>query len=142
MFQKILVPIDGSNESFEAAKRAYQFIKAGAKEVDFLLVIKHPFMEYLGLGPNKPQQDILEENITKLKQNIHNQLTVTLGTDVFNLTVEYGNIIEKIINVAKDGNYDLIVLGPRGLNRIERIVLGSVSKGVAGLAHCSVLIVR
>jgi len=56
--------------------------------------------------------------------------------------VELGHPAKTIIDFAKKGNYDLIVMGRRGLNPVRRFVLGSVSDKVARHAQCSVLIVR
>ncbi|GLC88388.1 universal stress protein [Lysinibacillus piscis] len=39
-------------------------------------------------------------------------------------------------------NVDLIVCGATGLNRVEAVVLGSVSSGIMRLATCDVLLVR
>ena len=43
---------------------------------------------------------------------------------------------------AEDLMADCIFVGARGMGRLERILLGSVSLGVAARAHCSVEVVR
>ncbi|MGC8584435.1 MAG: universal stress protein [Thermoproteus sp.] len=53
-----------------------------------------------------------------------------------------GDPAEEIIKFAKDVRADLIVIGSRGLSRLKRILLGSVSARVATEAATSVLIVR
>jgi nucleotide-binding universal stress UspA family protein len=45
-----------------------------------------------------------------------------------------------IVEAAKDA--DLIVVGSRGLNPVQRILLGSVSSKVVHRAACDVLVVR
>jgi nucleotide-binding universal stress UspA family protein len=45
-----------------------------------------------------------------------------------------------ILNSAKDA--DLVVVGSRGLNPIQRLLLGSVSSKVVHRAECDVLVVR
>ena len=47
-----------------------------------------------------------------------------------------------ILKEAEDWNVDAIFVGARGLSRIERFLLGSVSSAVASRAHCSVEVVR
>jgi nucleotide-binding universal stress UspA family protein len=47
-----------------------------------------------------------------------------------------------IVEAADAEHADLLVVGTRGRNRIERAVLGSVSDHVIRNAHCPVLIVR
>ncbi len=47
-----------------------------------------------------------------------------------------------IVEAAEAEHVDLVVVGTRGRNRVERAVLGSVSDHVVRHAHCPVLIVR
>jgi nucleotide-binding universal stress UspA family protein len=44
--------------------------------------------------------------------------------------------------IAKQENFDLIVLGSRGLGSRVSILLGSVSKNVVADAYCNVLVVK
>nr|WP_312860533.1 universal stress protein [Mesorhizobium sediminum] len=46
------------------------------------------------------------------------------------------------MNVARDENFDLIVLGSRGLGDVEGFLLGSVSHKVTSLASCPCLTVK
>ena len=56
--------------------------------------------------------------------------------------LEEGRPSDKIVETAKEGNFDLIVMGHRGLGRVKEFFLGSVSDRVADEAHCPVLIVK
>jgi nucleotide-binding universal stress UspA family protein len=47
-----------------------------------------------------------------------------------------------ILETAGREGADLVVVGSRGLSRVTRVLLGSVSEHVATHAHCSVLVVR
>ena len=58
------------------------------------------------------------------------------------IQLEFGNPAETIIEIAEKGNYDLIVVGSRGLSSVKRFFLGSVSDDISHHAKCSVLIVR
>lgn len=49
---------------------------------------------------------------------------------------------DEIVKTAKEGEFDLIVMGHRGLGRVKEFFLGSVSDRVADEAHCPVLIVK
>jgi nucleotide-binding universal stress UspA family protein len=53
-----------------------------------------------------------------------------------------GSPHEEILRVGREVHADLIVVGRRGLGRVERVLLGSISERVAGFADCPVLIVR
>jgi nucleotide-binding universal stress UspA family protein len=56
--------------------------------------------------------------------------------------LEYGKPAEIIIKLANKENYDLIILGSRGLSSVKRYLLGSVSEDVTWHAKRSVLIIR
>lgn len=53
-----------------------------------------------------------------------------------------GRAADKIVETANEGNFDLIVIGSRGLGGIKEFFLGSVSDRVADEAECPVLIVK
>ena len=58
------------------------------------------------------------------------------------LVVREGEPAEEIIALAKEGGFDLVVVGNRGNSRITSLVVGSTASKVARYAHCSVLIYR
>jgi nucleotide-binding universal stress UspA family protein len=64
-----------------------------------------------------------------------------LGRDAEVVAVS-GAPADVLVEEAEKRGADLIVVGRRGLNGAERLVMGSVSSKVARLARCSVLIAR
>ena len=57
------------------------------------------------------------------------------------VTVTTGHPAAEIVRQAEVGGSDLIVIGARGLGRMKRLLLGSVSEAVLRHAACSVLVV-
>ena len=57
-------------------------------------------------------------------------------------TIREGDARQVILASAGEWHADLIVLGSHGRTGFDRLILGSVSDGVAGHAPCSVEIVR
>ena len=53
-----------------------------------------------------------------------------------------GEIYEKILDIAKDENFDLIVMGNRGFSKIKRFFVGSVTQKVISEAPCPVLVIH
>ena len=47
-----------------------------------------------------------------------------------------------LLDEAEHWGADCLFVGARGLSRVERFLLGSVSAAVAARAHCSVEVVR
>jgi nucleotide-binding universal stress UspA family protein len=46
------------------------------------------------------------------------------------------------VQEAKSGDYDLIVMGSRGLTDVQGLIMGSDAHRVLSAAHCPVLITR
>ena len=53
-----------------------------------------------------------------------------------------GEPAEQLIETAAEIGADLVVVGRRSRNALQRLVLGSVSANVVRGAHCDVLVVR
>ena len=80
-------------------------------------------------------------------QRMQELLGRQLGSDSplcarIDLHVGLGDPAEEIVQLAIDHEADLIVVGTREKNRLERLVLGSVSSRVFRSAPCSVLVAR
>ena len=56
--------------------------------------------------------------------------------------LHYGVPAEVICDLATELSADLVVVGSRGLGRLDRLLLGSVSTSVVQRAPCPVLVVR
>lgn len=53
-----------------------------------------------------------------------------------------GNTVQEILRLAKEGSFDLIVMGVGGVSKLRELLLGSVSEGVMKHAPCPVLVVK
>jgi len=57
-------------------------------------------------------------------------------------TMEEGEPDRRIVSYAKEKDVDLIVIGARGLGRIEGMLIGSVTDAVLKSAPCPVLVIH
>ncbi len=141
---KILLAIDGSKFS-EATTQAVAKHNPTNTEVAVLHVVE-PLPVAVGDETRIYITDIEAMRQAQLKRA---EALVASAADVlrpagFKVTtvVEEGHPITKIIDRAAAWKADLIVLGSHGLRGFERVLLGSVSEGVARHAPCTVEIVR
>ena len=63
------------------------------------------------------------------------------GANAVRTRAETGDPTQRILEVAKNENADLIVVGKRGRGPIAALLLGSVSQKLVSLASCPVLVV-
>ena len=135
---KVLVAIDGSEISDMVIKRSGQFQKTTGCDLAVLAVIDS-VISYKTMPENpasrervKAAEEVLKKAQDELKN--HNVECKTL--------VAMGPIAGEIIRIAKEGDFDIIFVGSRGLGGIKRMLLGSVADTVLRDAHCSVMLVR
>jgi nucleotide-binding universal stress UspA family protein len=122
---KILVGMDGSEHSKGALIEALEVAK---KFSAFVKVIN-----VYGQGMDKEAKKVLEEAEKYLKkEKIEHGLESVLGS----------NPSRALINVAKHEDFDLIVIGSRGLGSLASFLLGSVSREVVIKSSCDVLVVK
>ena len=145
MIKKILVAIDGSNHANHALDFALDIATKYSARVLLLTVVPPVFLPIPSLNVMKSQA--VADASTELENSFRTALSQTeeRAKRLTNLTVftrlEHGNPDEVIIETAKLGDFDIIVIGSRGLGRRD-FALGSVSSRVAENATCPVLIVK
>ena len=142
---RILVAVDGSDNSMRAAKAAIEVAKRAQAELVVLNIVPATFLLPSPFGSNVFQRHIedAKEAGTKIETTII-ELAKNAGIKDVRCIVEPSDssIVESIIEKAEKERIDLIVIGTRGLGGFKRLLLGSVSTGVVTHAHCNVLVVR
>lgn len=129
-FSKILVAYDGSKYAQKALNYAVQLGEKYKSKITLLSVVQTMLTKI----QEEAAKSIGERVVSEAESHVKG-----VSTDK---KVEVGHPAKTIIDFAKEGDYDLIVLGSRGLNPVKRFVLGSVSDKVARHAQCSVLIIK
>lgn len=144
MFKRVLVPVDGSDASDKAVQTARKLMEEGSiKEITLLHVLQpSEIMLYNGLNMPIDYPQFYEE-LNKAAGKILDKAKADLGSEL-SVTdhLEYGSPADIICKMAEQDKYDLIIIGHRGLNTLQRVLLGSVSSKVTTLAHCPVLVVK
>lgn len=144
-FSKILVAVDGSEQSMQAAYYAIELAKKYDAELIALTVSHIPLSSYgFGSRPDTIKHD-REKDMLESKQwfrNIEDAATrhnVSLKTDLVDsqMSVE-GTIVE----YAESHGADLIVIGTTGRSGFKKVLLGSVASGVVNYSTCPVMVVK
>ena len=142
MFSHILFASDGS----ECSARAAEFAATLAKKFSSKLTIVNVFLPMSYMPPYGELSDVGlgEQYRADFQQNA--LCTASRAAEEMDVPYQYrkeiGDPAEEIIRVAKTEACDLIVVGSRGLNGFQSVLLGSVSDHVTHHAHCPVLIIR
>lgn len=140
--EKVLVPVDGSEQSSLAASWAAKLTKRTGGELTLLHVYVITSAEAIGLA-NQTAENIAEIKERGAAEVFDKALTAMgeRGKEV-NTIVVVGDPADEIIGLAKAQEYDLIVMGSRGMSPVEELLLGSVSEKVIRETHCAITIVR
>lgn len=145
MFQKILIPVDGSEGSWRALNTAVEIGKKFGSELLVVNVIQ-PYNNAALLAVPLDHATVsqgnseLEKIGDKVLEMAHERLAGYEYKTEYCL--EIGHPSERIIALAKKSKADAIIIGSRGLSGIAEFFLGSVSSKVSQYASIPVLIVK
>lgn len=151
-YKKILVGIDGSAKSFEAADYAIRLAEKYKSELLLIVNILQIEPWYYGETPygwGKPE--VLEEVYKKEKQKMQNALNkIKDKANKLNLNSKIDLVMVPrttnpsiaLIDYSEKNKVDLIIVGTRGRTGFKKILLGSVASGVVTYAHCPVLVIK
>ena len=142
--RKILAPTDFS----ESAKEAIDFAVELAQKFDAQLTLLHTYQTPAYLLPEGSILagsdlivDIMNRAAEALAEAKRGLESKTPPVKIDTLLVE-GLPFVQIVNAARDGRYDMIVMGTHGRTGIRHVLLGSVAERVVRRAPCPVLTVR
>ena len=153
--KRILVAVDFSQPSTQAAELAADIAKSRGAELVLLAVVEHLDSPQAGLAriahnryPNEPATRVVDE-AARAELHLLGERLTALGERLTAATglrvacqVEVGEVAEAILAFARCNAIDLIAVGHTGHNRLIGALLGSVAKRVIDTAVCPVLVVR
>ncbi|WLD91634.1 universal stress protein [Alkalihalobacillus sp. AL-G] len=139
MFTKILLATDGSEHSLRAAEKAAGIAQSNSNsKVTILYVVDGDSSKSDVLSAGG--KEAIEE---KRKKKLHKaEEFFSLDDIAYESKILKGEPGPTIVKFANEKGYDLVVIGSRGLNSFQEMVLGSVSHKVAKRANCPVMIVK
>lgn len=144
-YQHILVPIDGSEISFAAAKQAISIAKSfGSKLTAISLVAEDPFSGSDFYYSTAMLKDYIEEAYTNAEKALKKVSDIALEQGLTIETKIVKGIVsaDTVIESADELKTDLIVMGSHGRKGFQKFFLGSFAQDVLGKTHTPVLIVK
>jgi len=141
LFKNILVPHDGSSHSKHAFKVALDMAKKYNSKISMVTVLDtssgmwaHANLWDKAMGGAK--------NLVTKEFESFESLAKKAKVPFQSKIIESKSITKTIVSYAKSKKIDLIVLGAQGITGWDKLILGSISDGVAHRVNCPVLIVR
>jgi nucleotide-binding universal stress UspA family protein len=141
MFEKVLLPMDFSTDS----ERVLEYVREipGAREVILLHVVDATRPALTGGDPTEEQRrarTLLEERRQALER--HGIIHAEIAVETIANPITQGDIPLTVLEKAETEKVSLIMMGARGKNTIQNILLGSVSANVIRRAKIPVLLMR
>jgi nucleotide-binding universal stress UspA family protein len=139
VFNKILVAYAASDGSRLALHAAIELAKRHEAEVQTISVIEHLPHYAATVGKVKEAQAEFEAFFRELTKQARDQAAFQ-GVEL-ETVVKPGHEVETIVAYARDGGFDLLMLGFAGHSNIWGRIMGSTTQNISRLSPCSVLIV-
>jgi len=138
--RKILLPVDGSNCSGHAVEYAIELARLSRASItavscyEMLPLVR----EATGVLSEKVRESIAEQADGILKKAAQHMKKA--GVD-YTTRVISGSPGKVLSDLAKTGEFDLIIMGSHGHSEITGLFLGSVTHKVLNTIYCPVMIV-
>jgi len=140
VYKKILVAFDGSSGSWKALRAGIGLAREQDAELWALSVVEHLPHYAATVGEVEEAKAERDAYFHKLQSQAA-EVAEAHGVEL-NLEVLPGHAAQAIVDYARRGDFDLIVMGHSGHSGIWGTFLGTITDKVSRHAHCAVLIVR
>ncbi|MFZ3139587.1 universal stress protein [Polaromonas sp.] len=146
MYQRILVPVDGSETSNKALVAALQMARESGGRVRLIHVVE----ELAYLTGYEQYGGYSGELITAMRENgtkvINDAMAIAQAAGVAADSMLYDELGERlaevVANAAREWKADLVVVGTHGRRGVGRMLLGSGAEQILRLAPVPVLVIR
>ena len=138
MYDRILLPTDGSRGNSRAVDQAIGLAAQSDAELHVLFVVEDlPYAPEMADGQVEARlREIGEEAVSEIRQRA-DEAGVAVET-----ALEDGTPHRAILEYVDDAGIDLVVMGTHGRSGLDRYLLGSVTERVVRGAEVPVLTVR
>jgi len=139
--KEILVPVDGSANALRAVHYAIGMAAPLKARVRLFYVFPVSSVEIIGMA-GMSRGDI-ERAAQGAAQRVFDKLHEEIGESAVQIVDEtsIGDPAEEIIRCTEDDPELMVIIGRRGLSRMQSLLLGSVSEKVVRHAHSPVTVI-
>jgi nucleotide-binding universal stress UspA family protein len=148
---KILVPLDGSPTSMEAADYAIMLSTLHHAQIVLLHVLNvaeyYSSLQFFEVKQPIESKEIIEEAkkeankwFNRIKKKMDEKLGKQRELETFIIISQ--STVKSILDFAEEKNVDLIVVGTRGRSGIKKLLLGSTASGIVTYSSCPVIVVK
>ena len=139
-YRHVLVAFDASSEARLALAHAIAMAQVYRAKVALVAVVPPPpLLSWQApggmLGIHEAEQEELEKALREAADDVPDDLSVT--TQLLD-----GDPARELLRLARDGDFDVIVMGSRGRGRVTAALLGSVSNRVMHDAGVPVIVIH
>ena len=143
LFKNILVPYDSSHHSKHAFKVALDVAQKYNSKITVVSVLSSTYT-----GHWYGSSDLLERTFREARKGVirdfkrFESMAKNVNVSFAHKILEGVSISKTLVTFAKSKKFDLIVMGAHGRGGWDKLILGSVTDGVAHRVKCPLLIVR
>jgi nucleotide-binding universal stress UspA family protein len=141
LFTNLLVPVDGSDNSYRALDAALVLSEKLGSNITVIHVMEE--IPITHIGSEKLLNELLEaykkenQDILLKCSEIASEKGLTINTFLLQ-----GNPASVILDYSKKEKFDIVIMGSRGIGKFKELILGSVSNKIVHHSPCAVLLIR
>ena len=147
MYSNIPIAYDGSDHAEKAMDVAIELAAKFDADLHLVQVVNHAHASR-GSAEYARSEDIGDPDLLEIevaKNNLQKRFlpkASKASVEKLHTVVSRGDPAEELLDYAGNCGADMVVMGRRGVGRVEGLLMGSVSTKMSALADCAVLTVK
>jgi nucleotide-binding universal stress UspA family protein len=147
VFERILLSVDGSDETDKAVRTTRELARLHGSEVVVVHGRDQPLVAPLAPSAPMPPRRLLtslerDEEAGRLVDQTVAELRSSEVAARGRVLPKQGSVASQVLGAARSMRADLIVLSSRGMSQLWELMVGSAAHKIVRLAECPVLLVR
>ena len=141
METKVLIPVDSSSTAGRTLEKIIALKERFPKELTLVHVVDVDKLAYRMIPDF--QVEMIRERATEAGQILLNKVAEQFSAAGVEAVarIELGSPREMICRVANDEEFDLVIIGRRGMGEVRDVLFGSVANHVMHKVTCPVLLI-